>query len=274
MRLFTWLGRLIPLPALFPILLMSLLAGLTIWLNRTVRSVAPPPPKPVVHQPDYTMEKIRIRRFNDKGELRYVLEADKLVHYPDNDLAHLTRPVITRYRPDTLATNKPRPPTRMRAERGATTYGGDEGYFYDNVIYQRPPFEKDEQLLIYTNYAHLLNDYDVFRTTESATVIKGKSVLEGVGMEYDHGTRTINVLSRVNTRMEKKEKDRQPIKTLPPEFAKGLNPDSLPPRPAPLPPVLSLAPPGVAGERVPPVPSAAPAALPAGASAPAPVKSP
>ena len=251
MSVFRRLTALVPIPVLFPILLMSVLAALTIWLNRTVKSAAPPPPKPVVHQPDYTMEKIRIKRFNDKGELRYVLEADKLVHFPDNDLAHLTRPVITRYRPDTLTTNKPKPPTRMRAERGALTLGGDEGYFYDNVIYQRPPFEKDEQLLIYTEYAHLVNDFDLFRTTESATIVKGKSVLEGVGMEYDHSTRTINVLSRVNTRMEKKEKDRQPVKTLPLEFARGLNPDALPPRPQALPPVVSLAPPGVPGERVP-----------------------
>jgi lipopolysaccharide export system protein LptC len=244
--------RHLPFSVVFPLLLLSVLAGLTVWLNQTVRAIVPPPPVPIVHQPDYIIEGFTIKRYTSDGDLRYIMQGDKMVHFPDNDLLQLTRPHITRYRPETLTTDTPKPPTRMRADRGAMTLGGDQGYFYDNVVFHRPAFKDDDPLTIYTSYAHIVSDFDLFRTTEDATIVKGKNTIQGRGMEYDHSARTLTVLTRVQASFEKKEKDRPKVEALPAEFAKGLNPDFAaigPARPAPLPPVIPQAPPGVPGQR-------------------------
>ena len=230
-------------------MLLAVLAGLTVWLRQTVEAISPADPKPIVHQSDYTIEGFTIKRYNAEGELRYVMAGDKMAHFPDNDLLQLTRPRITRYRPETLATDTPKPPTRMRAERGAMTLGGDEGFFYDNVVFHRPAFKNDDPLTIYTSYAHVVSDFDLFRSTEATTIVKGKNTIQGVGMEYDHAARTLSVLTRVNASFEKKEKDRPSVEKLPPEFAKGINVDFTGAVPPPLPPVIPQAPPGIPGLR-------------------------
>ena len=65
-------------------MMLLLLAGLTLWLERTSQ------PENVVsgktrHDPDYIVNNFTIRRFDAQGKLFQTLSAKEMRHYPDDD---------------------------------------------------------------------------------------------------------------------------------------------------------------------------------------------
>ena len=67
------------------------------------RDVTPPEDLPDVqakHDPDYIIEKFTATAMNESGVPRYVLSATRLIHYPDDDTAHLADPVLVQHQAD------------------------------------------------------------------------------------------------------------------------------------------------------------------------------
>ena len=95
--------------------------GLTWWLQYGLLSES----EPVVEtghtdEPDYYVENFSARGMNDKGQLKYILEGDRLVHYPDDDTALVDNPHIVQYLPGSTK------PTHIYSETGWLTPGGEE----------------------------------------------------------------------------------------------------------------------------------------------------
>lgn len=90
------------------------------WLTG---SVAPPDstadPR-TRHDPDYVIEQFTSWSTNERGERRHRLEAERLVHYPDDDTAHLTQPYLVQYPEDGG------PPIHTRAREGLMPGDGRE----------------------------------------------------------------------------------------------------------------------------------------------------
>lgn len=51
------------------------------------------------HDPDYYMENFTAIGMDEKGRRKYILEAERMVHYPDDDTALLDNPHIVQYKP-------------------------------------------------------------------------------------------------------------------------------------------------------------------------------
>ena len=49
------------------------------------------------HDPDYYIENFTAVGMDEKGQRRYVLEAERMVHYPDDDTALLDNPHVIQY---------------------------------------------------------------------------------------------------------------------------------------------------------------------------------
>lgn len=79
------------------------------------------------HDPDYVIERFTSWSMNERGERRYRLEAERLVHYPDDDTAHLALPYLVQYPEDGGA------PIHTRAERGVMPGDGREILMSGNV---------------------------------------------------------------------------------------------------------------------------------------------
>lgn len=52
------------------------------------------------HDPDYYMENFTAVGMDKEGRRKYVVEAERMVHYPDDDTALLDNPHIIQYKPD------------------------------------------------------------------------------------------------------------------------------------------------------------------------------
>jgi lipopolysaccharide export system protein LptC len=232
--------------AMFPVLVMGALAGLTTWLITTVRNAAPPPVRPLKHEPDYVVNQFRLVRLNDDGTLKLVMQGDRYTHYPDNDLSKIERLVMTRYpvkeTPPGAVAQPPklRAPTRVRADEAYLVDSGNEARLYGNVVAHRPAFNDKQAFTAATPYAQYVSDFSLLRTPDVAKVFQGASVVRGKGMEYDDITKQWRILSNVQAVFEKKEKDRPTILDLPPTFLPGKNADYGVVPLEPLPPAIEM----------------------------------
>ena len=78
------------------------------------------------HDPDYYIENFTAVGMDEKGARRYVLEAERLVHYPDDDTALLDNPHIIQYEDGA-------PPRHTYSESGWISSDGNEVLLTGNV---------------------------------------------------------------------------------------------------------------------------------------------
>lgn len=84
------------------------------------------------HDPDYYIENFTAVGMDEKGLRRYVLEAERLVHYPDDDTALLDNPHIIQYEDGA-------PPRHTYSESGWVSSDGNEVLLTGNVrVIQNP----------------------------------------------------------------------------------------------------------------------------------------
>ncbi len=74
-----------------PILLMGMAALATWWLVRGLPAPKPlDPSRAVRHEPDYTVNDLKLRSFDPDGRLKSELAGQAAMHYPDTDTLVLT----------------------------------------------------------------------------------------------------------------------------------------------------------------------------------------
>jgi len=88
------------------------------------------------HDPDYYVENFTAIGMDAKGQRRYVLEAARLIHYPDDDTALLDNPHVIQY-------ENGAPPRHTYSESGWIASDGNEVLLTGNVrVLQHPGGEQ------------------------------------------------------------------------------------------------------------------------------------
>lgn len=92
------------------------------------------------HDPDYYMENFTAVGMDEEGRRKYVLEAERMVHYPDDDTALLDNPHIIQYKPGVA-------PRHSYSESGWMGSDGNEVLLTGNVrvIQGKAPEGSDAQ---------------------------------------------------------------------------------------------------------------------------------
>ena len=110
------------------IIAFIVMVGLSIWLQ--IGLLEDPKLRPVPgnsrHDPDYYVENFTATGVDETGENRYVLEAERMVHFPDDDTALLDKPHIIQYK-DNVA------PRHSYSDSGWVAPGGNEVLLTGNV---------------------------------------------------------------------------------------------------------------------------------------------
>lgn len=78
------------------------------------------------HDPDYYMENFTAVGMDEEGRRKYVVEAERMVHYPDDDTALLDNPHIIQYQPGVA-------PRHSYSESGWMSSTGNEVLLTGNV---------------------------------------------------------------------------------------------------------------------------------------------
>ena len=184
---------------LFPLLLMLALAGLTFWLERTVREEEGTHPSLRRHDPDYIVDKMNHTRFSAQGMVESTLLAVKMLHYPDDDSTDLVAPHLVQTKP-----NEPR--VTLTADRGALSQDGEEVFLYGNVLVVRDGSAEHSETRMRTSFLHLARGQSVIRTDREVVVTEEDRVLSGRGMEYHNDSMQLFLRERVRGQFEPKKK--------------------------------------------------------------------
>jgi len=178
-----------------PLLILILLVGLTMWLERATRVDDRPSSGKSRHDPDVIVDNFTVRRFDPSGQVQHTLTAQQLRHYPDDDTTELDKPLL-------LYRGK-QSPTRISAERALLTKDGKEAILRDNVRVLREASPGNPEMTLETSVLNVYPDDEIARTDKPVKLTQGKSVAHGVGMVADRVKQTYILESRVKATLER-----------------------------------------------------------------------
>lgn len=178
-----------------PLLILILLVGLTMWLERATRVDDRPSSGKSRHDPDVIVDNFTLRRFDPSGQVQHTLTAQQLRHYPDDDSTELDQPLL-------LYRGK-QSPTRISADRAQLMKDGKEAILRDNVRVLREASPGNPEMTLETSVLNVYPDDEIARTDKPVKLTQGKSVAHGVGMVADRVKQTYILESRVKATLER-----------------------------------------------------------------------
>lgn len=174
----------------FAIALLSLLAALSFWLDRTISAGVPEPDGKSRHDPDAIAENFSVLQFDENGRVKYRLVAPYLEHFPDDSSSELKNPTLTSYRPDA-------PPTTLTSRNARVANDGETVYLWDDVTAVRDATSERPAMVARMPDLTVQHDTGVAHTDSPVEVTQGASWMKGVGMHLDNDTSTLVLQSRV-----------------------------------------------------------------------------
>lgn len=180
--------------AWLPLLPLLLLLAATYWLSQQVQPL-PQVQSQQRHDVDYVMDNFSATTLSLQGQPRFILSAEKLWHYPDDDSTHVQMPHITSLYAD-------RPPTITTSLTGMISSKGEDVFLYDDVRVLRPSIDGMGEQRFATDYLHVVPDRDWAETDKSVVMTSPYNTVRAVGMELDNKARTVNLLSSVRATHE------------------------------------------------------------------------
>ena len=176
--------------AVFPLVILSTLAALTLWLRQASDLSEVPVTNKERHDPDTLMEKFRAVTLDTHGHPLYRLEAEKLVHYPDDDSTEISMPSLY-YTPTGQA------PLHLRAQQGKLLNKNEVVELFNHVEVKRANTPTTPGWTIQLPY---LTAYPKEARAESQSEVvftQAGTRLTATGFSLDHKARTINLHAKV-----------------------------------------------------------------------------
>ncbi len=177
------------LRAWLPLLpLLALLAG-SYWLSIQVQPL-PEVDRTARHEVDFTVDQLSSTVLDAQGMPRYVLSAQKLWHFPDDDTTHLQLPQFTQF-------SDSAPPLYVSSKTGELTHKGEQVRLIDEVRLLREGNTTLKAIRLETDLLNIVPARDWIDTPSAITFYNGKDVVTAVGMELDNRARTLSLLSNI-----------------------------------------------------------------------------
>ena len=180
------------LHAWFALLPLLFLLAAAYWLNQQVQPLPPKPDSSKRHDPDFIVDNFSAMTLNEQGTPRFMIAAQKMLHYPDDDSTHLQAPQITSFTAD-------RPALHISASNGSISGKGDEVFLRDEVKIIRAASAGQSELVFATNYLRVIPDRDLAETDQPVTIMDARNRINAIGMQLDHKARTIKLLAQVRS---------------------------------------------------------------------------
>lgn len=182
---------------LFPLIVLAILAFISFWIESTVKSPLHRSKASLRHDPDYYLENFVTTKTDIRGNLRSMLAATVMQHYPDNDSTYLTRPRFTQF------TNN-LPYTQIEGQKGKISSNGEEVEFTKNVVVFRRALANKPEMRLATDYLKIYAKQEIATTNSPVLITQGnKTIIRGTGMLYDKKQQTFTLLKKVKVHYEK-----------------------------------------------------------------------
>jgi lipopolysaccharide export system protein LptC len=175
---------------LFPIIILSVLATLTFWLQSAINTGTDKHSGKLRHDPDAVAENFVVRRFDESGLVKYRLTGPYLVHYPDDDSSEIKSPTLISYRPNA-------PQVSITSNFAKVTSKGEIAYLWDDVRIIRAATAEHPELLARSPDLTVQTDAGFAFTNSPVEITQGQSWITGVGAQIDNNNSTFVLQSQV-----------------------------------------------------------------------------
>lgn len=166
--------------ALFPLLVLGMLAAFSFWLERTTRSEGGGPDPNLRHDPDFWVEEFTLRRYNLDGSIQHTLKASRMTHFADDESTEVTEPRVAYFRNEATTT--------LTARRAWLDKEGKHVRLRDEVHVVRTE-PQGTSTVIDTTLLNVTPDDEYAQTDAPVTITQGRSVVHGKGgMEVNNKT--------------------------------------------------------------------------------------
>ena len=140
--------------------------------------------------PDYTMHQFRYMSAGKSGASDYLVEGDKLSHYPDSNETVVQAFRMTRYDPN-------RPTMTLSSDSAKSNADRSEFRLYDHVVLRRPA-GTDDTLIVTSDYMLVLTKQELVKTDRPVQAQQGSTTLKGTGMIADSKQQTLALQNAVS----------------------------------------------------------------------------
>ena len=176
------------------VVFIGLLALASYWVLEIIQSNKSGNGQEVRTRPDYWVENFNFVKMLPNGQNDYRIVGTKLVHYPNDDHADVTLPVMTNLDPTRL-------PMTTRSERGVVkniaNQSENEVHLYEKVVVNRPKTDKSDRLQLNTEYLLAYPDKHTMETNLPVEILSGDTTTTGVGMKANNETQQMEILADV-----------------------------------------------------------------------------
>lgn len=181
----------------FPLILAAILALLTFWVNKTVELSARKGFLTDKASHDYMLKHFSTTKTDLMGNIEYVLSAEEMAHFPNDDSTVLQQPKFTQF-----TINKPY--TQIQGLRGYVSSNGETVEIVDEVKVIRQAFEGKGEMQLHTEKLEIFPKQDLVKTNSPVTITQApKTVVHAIGMIYDKKKQTFTLLKKVRAHYEK-----------------------------------------------------------------------
>ena len=174
----------------FPLVLLAVLAALTFWLDRVVRPPGDPRSARPSGEPDYIVDGLSAVRMDREGRVKYTLRAQKMTHFAEEDMTLLVEPKFVTYAEGSS-------PVTVTSRQARMSGNGDHVYFEEKVRVVRAPFGARSELVLETEFLHVIPDENVAKTDKAVTIRDSTAVVTASGLELNSETRVLRLQGRV-----------------------------------------------------------------------------
>ncbi|PCJ20197.1 MAG: LPS export ABC transporter periplasmic protein LptC [Gammaproteobacteria bacterium] len=142
--------------------------------------------------PDYTIEKFSSSVFNADGSLKYIIEANRLDHFPTGDTTELQQPLIKLFQPN-------KPTWFIQAQTGQSTQmdvielAGDVTIFGETGTQRTPVKMLAENLTLHV-------DRKYAETQDQVTIATTSDTIRSLGLQADFANDSLKFMSKVRAK--------------------------------------------------------------------------
>jgi len=177
-------GKLFPLGLLLGMgLLTSWLDILTQWQQPAQRALNP-------NEPEYTIEQVSAKRFDEQGRLWQQLNSASMWKLPQAEAVHFTAPDLQQFQQGV-------PDYRITASSGSYRKSLDIADFSGQVHLQRASQGGKPPMHLYTEALRLDNRQQLASSRVAVRLDYGTSQMRSVGLIYNHQAGQLKLLSQV-----------------------------------------------------------------------------
>lgn len=182
---------------LFPIFFAAILAFISYWVQVSVENESEKRGNKLSNSPDYFLTNFKTTQTESNGSIHFILSANEMTHYPQDDTTRLKKPLFIRYKNNV-------PSSKIEGGIGLVSTDGEEVQIIDNVKVARLETETKPKMELFTDQLTILPNKDQAFTKRPVRITQDpKTVVNAIGMNYDKKNGIMTLLTRVRVHYEK-----------------------------------------------------------------------